>query len=166
MNLDSSDGEHLLRSIDGRETWEPNLRLSNAPGDSQHSSLIVAGLVHLAWHDRGTPATVKSTTAAQPTGVPPGRRRRMCRGVTASLRRRCWLQRHTIGISSGFTIELADSRFSTNGAYFVAKPREKIDTSRGFLRRTVEAHEAMSLRLRRLRIVGSNGASPLIKRAR
>jgi len=124
------------------------------------------GLVHLAWHDRGTPATVKSTTAAQPTGVPPGRRRRMCRGVTASLRRRCWLQRHTIGISSGFTIELADSRFSTNGAYFVAKPREKIDTSRGFLRRTVEAHEAMSLRLRRLRIVGSNGASPLIKRAR
>ena len=164
MNLDSSDGEHLLRSIDGRETWEPNLRLSNAPGDSQHSSLIVAG--GLSTLHGTTPATVKSTTAAQPTGVPPGRRRRMCRGVTASLRRRCWLQRHTIGISSGFTIELADSRFSTNGAYFVAKPREKIDTSRGFLRRTVEAHEAMSLRLRRLRIVGSNGASPLIKRAR
>lgn len=160
MNLDSSDGEHLLRSIDGREPWEPNLRLSNAQGESQHSSLIVArGLSTL----HGTIAGPWCSADRSSTW---SRRRRMCRGVTASLRRRCRLQRHTNGISSGFTIELADSRFSMNGAYFDAKPREKMDTSRGFPRRTVVAYEAMSLRLRRLRIVGSNGASSLIKRAR
>lgn len=51
-----SHEQHLLRSTDGGDTWEPSLRLSNAPGDSQHSSLIVVGdVVHLAWHDRRDP---------------------------------------------------------------------------------------------------------------
>lgn len=51
-----SHEQHLLRSADGGDTWEPSLRLSNAPGDSQHSSLIAVGdVVHLAWHDRRDP---------------------------------------------------------------------------------------------------------------
>lgn len=51
-----SHEQHLLRSTDGGDTWEPGLRLSDAPGDSQHSSLIAAGgVVHLAWHDRRDP---------------------------------------------------------------------------------------------------------------
>lgn len=51
-----SHEQHVLRSADGGDTWEPSLRLSNAPEDSQHSSLIASGgVVHLAWHDRREP---------------------------------------------------------------------------------------------------------------
>lgn len=55
---EDSDGnesheQHLLRSTDGGNTWEPSLRLSNAPGPSDHSSLIASGgMAHLAWHDQ------------------------------------------------------------------------------------------------------------------
>jgi len=48
-----SHEQHLLRSTDGGDTWEPSIRLSNAPGSSEHSSLIASdGVVHLAWRDR------------------------------------------------------------------------------------------------------------------
>ncbi len=51
-----SHEQHLLRSPDGGTTWEPSIRLSNAPGVSEHSSLIAADdVVHLAWRDQREP---------------------------------------------------------------------------------------------------------------
>ncbi|MGE3152286.1 MAG: sialidase family protein [Nitrospiraceae bacterium] len=51
-----SHEQHLLRSSDGGRTWEPSVRLSTAPGVSDHGSLIASnGTVHLAWHDGRDP---------------------------------------------------------------------------------------------------------------
>lgn len=45
--------QYILRSLDGGRSFEPPLRMSSAPGSSEHPSLVTQGQsVHLAWFDK------------------------------------------------------------------------------------------------------------------
>ncbi len=52
---DGRDGNlevYYKHSPDGGTTWEPDVRLTTAPGDSQHPSIAMArGAIHIVWHD-------------------------------------------------------------------------------------------------------------------
>ena len=45
--------QHVMSSNDNGRTWGPTVRLTDAPGTSEHTAILAAGSsVHVAWHDR------------------------------------------------------------------------------------------------------------------